>query len=161
VCISTLVDFELLLELKIEQKQGTSLVKLVLSRKKSGLRTEQLSVPVILGEYCVRIHSEPAISRCLGSFDRSLYSIDFSVSSSITAHARYLYSCWSGMNASACPPLYSSSIATAFPYPLEDFNRIGILSSVLQYCACTLSNMVADSACFHAVWFGLVSLVAD
>jgi hypothetical protein len=45
------VKFELLLELKIEQKHGTSLVKLVLSRRKSGLRTEYLSVPVILGEY--------------------------------------------------------------------------------------------------------------
>jgi hypothetical protein len=47
VCISTLVDFELLLELKFEQKDGTSLVKLVLSRRKSGLRTERLSIPVI------------------------------------------------------------------------------------------------------------------
>jgi hypothetical protein len=35
--ISRLVKFELLLELKIEQKHGTSLVKLVLSRIKSGL----------------------------------------------------------------------------------------------------------------------------
>jgi hypothetical protein len=43
-----------------EQKKGTSLVKLVLSRRKFGLRTERLSVPVILGEYCARIHSEPA-----------------------------------------------------------------------------------------------------
>jgi hypothetical protein len=60
VCISTLVVVELLLELKIEQKQGTSLVKLVLSRRKSGVRTERLSVPVILGEYRARIHSEPA-----------------------------------------------------------------------------------------------------
>jgi hypothetical protein len=32
LCISRLVKFELLLELKIEQKDGTSLVKLVLSR---------------------------------------------------------------------------------------------------------------------------------
>jgi hypothetical protein len=60
VCTSTLVDFELLLELKIEQKQGTSLVKLVLSSRKSGLRSERLSIPVILGEYCARIYSEPA-----------------------------------------------------------------------------------------------------
>jgi hypothetical protein len=47
MCISSLVEFELLLELKIEQKDGTSLVKLVLSRRKSGLLTERLSVPVI------------------------------------------------------------------------------------------------------------------
>jgi hypothetical protein len=47
MCISRLMEFELLLELKIEQKNGTSLVKLVLSRIKSGLRTERLSVPVI------------------------------------------------------------------------------------------------------------------
>jgi hypothetical protein len=33
MCISRLVEFELLLELKIEQKNGTSLVKLVLSRR--------------------------------------------------------------------------------------------------------------------------------
>jgi hypothetical protein len=33
MCISRLVEFELLLELKIEQKHGTSLVKLVLSRE--------------------------------------------------------------------------------------------------------------------------------
>jgi hypothetical protein len=33
--ISRLVEFELLLELKFEQKKGTSLVKLVLSRRKS------------------------------------------------------------------------------------------------------------------------------
>jgi hypothetical protein len=45
--ISRLVKLELLLELKFEQKKGTSLVKLVLSRRKSGLRTERLSVPVI------------------------------------------------------------------------------------------------------------------
>jgi hypothetical protein len=50
VCINRLVEFELLLELKIEQKHGTSLVKLVLSRRKSAsqLKTvERLSVPVI------------------------------------------------------------------------------------------------------------------
>jgi hypothetical protein len=33
MCISILVEFELLLELKIEQKPVTSLVKLVLSRE--------------------------------------------------------------------------------------------------------------------------------
>jgi hypothetical protein len=43
MCISRLVDFELFLELKFEQKKGTSLVKLVLSR----ITTERLSVPVI------------------------------------------------------------------------------------------------------------------
>jgi hypothetical protein len=68
----------------------------------------------------------------------------------MTEQAQYLYSCWSGMNASAFPPWYSS-IATAFPYPLEKCDRIGILSSVLQYWACALSNIVADNACFHAV----------
>jgi hypothetical protein len=55
------VDFELLLELKIEQKTGTSLAKLVLSRRKSGLQIERLSVPVILGEYRARIHSDLAL----------------------------------------------------------------------------------------------------
>jgi hypothetical protein len=35
--ISRLEEFELLLELKLEQKKGTSLVKLVLSHRKSGL----------------------------------------------------------------------------------------------------------------------------
>jgi hypothetical protein len=36
MCISRLVEFELLLELKFDQEMGTSLVKLVLSRRKSG-----------------------------------------------------------------------------------------------------------------------------
>jgi hypothetical protein len=63
VCISTLVDVELLLELKIKQAHGISLVKLVLPHRKSGLQTERLSVLVILGEYCARLHSEPAWSR--------------------------------------------------------------------------------------------------
>jgi hypothetical protein len=36
-CTSRLVEFELLLELQIKQKKGTSLVKLVLSCRKSGL----------------------------------------------------------------------------------------------------------------------------
>jgi hypothetical protein len=44
---SRLVEFELLLQLKFEQKKGTSLVKLVLSRRKSMVTTERLSVPVI------------------------------------------------------------------------------------------------------------------
>jgi hypothetical protein len=38
MCISRLVEFELLLELKIEQKKGTSLVKLVLLLRKSASR---------------------------------------------------------------------------------------------------------------------------
>jgi hypothetical protein len=42
--------------LKIKQKDGTSLVKLVLSRRKSGFRTERLSVPVILGEYTAKVY---------------------------------------------------------------------------------------------------------
>jgi hypothetical protein len=50
--------------LKFEQKHGTSLVKLVLSFRKSGLRTESLPVPVILGEYRAWIHSEPAECVC-------------------------------------------------------------------------------------------------
>jgi hypothetical protein len=61
MCISRLVKFELLLELKIEQKKGTSLVKLVLSRRKSGLRTERLSVPVIYFGYRAGIHLDLAI----------------------------------------------------------------------------------------------------
>jgi hypothetical protein len=51
MCINRLVEFELLFELKIEQKSGTSLVKPVLSRRKSGLRTERLSVPLIYFGY--------------------------------------------------------------------------------------------------------------
>jgi hypothetical protein len=46
VCNSRLVEFELLLELKFEQKDCISLVELVLLRIKAGLRTERLSVPV-------------------------------------------------------------------------------------------------------------------
>jgi hypothetical protein len=60
VCINRLVEFELLLELKIEQKNGTSLVKPVLSRRKSGLRTERLSVPVIYFGYRAGIHPDLA-----------------------------------------------------------------------------------------------------
>jgi hypothetical protein len=55
------VDFELLLDLKIEQKKGTSLVKPLLSRRKSGLQTERLSVPVIYFRYRAGIHPEIAI----------------------------------------------------------------------------------------------------
>jgi hypothetical protein len=60
MCISRLVKFELLLELKIEQKKGTLLVKPVLSRRKSGLRIERLSVPVIYSGYRDGIHSDLA-----------------------------------------------------------------------------------------------------
>jgi hypothetical protein len=65
LCISRSVYFELLLELKIEQKDGTSLVKLVLSRRKSGLRTERLSVPVIYFRYCAWFHSDLADNKTL------------------------------------------------------------------------------------------------
>jgi hypothetical protein len=50
MCISRLVEFELLLELKIEQKTFTSLVKIVFLKRKSASRLEtvqRLSVPVI------------------------------------------------------------------------------------------------------------------
>jgi hypothetical protein len=53
------------------------------------------------------------------------------------------------MNASAFPPWYSN-IASALPYPFKKCDRLGIISSVLQYWACVLSNIVADNACFHA-----------
>jgi hypothetical protein len=56
MCISRLVEFELLLKLKFEQKTDTSLAKLVLSRRKSGLRTERLSVPVI--HFDIRTYNE-------------------------------------------------------------------------------------------------------
>jgi hypothetical protein len=59
------------------------------------------------------------------------------------------------MNESFIP--WYSGIATAFPNPLEKFDHIGILSSVFQYWACAHSNIVADRACFHAVWFGFLS----
>jgi hypothetical protein len=64
MCIIRLVEFELLLELKIEQKNGTSLVKLVLSRRKFGLRTERLSVPVIYFGHRVWFHLDLAICVC-------------------------------------------------------------------------------------------------
>jgi hypothetical protein len=54
------VEFELLFELKFEQKKGTSLVKLVLSRRKSRLRAERLSVPVIYFGYLAWFHSDLA-----------------------------------------------------------------------------------------------------
>jgi hypothetical protein len=59
MCINRLVEFELLLELKIEQKSGTSLVKPVLSRRKSGLRTERLSIPVIYFGYRISLSGTP------------------------------------------------------------------------------------------------------
>jgi hypothetical protein len=42
MCISRLVEFELILELKIEQKHGTSLIKLVLLRRKSASRLKKV-----------------------------------------------------------------------------------------------------------------------
>jgi hypothetical protein len=50
------------LELKSEQKKGTSLVKPLLLRRKSGLRTERLSVPVIYFRYRAEIHPDLATS---------------------------------------------------------------------------------------------------
>jgi hypothetical protein len=79
LCISISVDFELLLELNLEQKTGTLLVKLVLSRRKSGLRTERLSVPVIYFRYRAgSTRTSPLaaaldqVSLCLGSFTQEI-----------------------------------------------------------------------------------------
>jgi hypothetical protein len=72
-------------------------------------------------------------SRCFGSFNRSHYSTNLPVSSSITVSA-YLYACWAGMKVSSFP-LWESSMATAFPNPIENFDGTGILDSVLQYSA--------------------------
>jgi hypothetical protein len=47
VCISRLVDYELLLELKIEQKHGTSRDSLCCKDATSFKTVELLSVPVI------------------------------------------------------------------------------------------------------------------
>jgi hypothetical protein len=74
--INTLVEFELLLELKIEQKHGTSLDKLVLSRRKSGLRIERLSVPVIYFGYRDGIHSDLAIRGSEGQEEEYDFSDD-------------------------------------------------------------------------------------
>jgi hypothetical protein len=59
-----------LVVLIFEQKDGTSLVKLVLSRRKSGLLQYRLSVPVILGKYHAQIHSDLAESNGLRGFSR-------------------------------------------------------------------------------------------
>jgi hypothetical protein len=61
MCINRLVEFELLLELKIEQKKGTSLVEPVLLRRKSGLQIECLSLPVIYLGYRPGFHSDLAL----------------------------------------------------------------------------------------------------
>jgi hypothetical protein len=65
MCISRLVKFELLLELKIEQKIGTSLhtacYKAASSLKRSVRGQQGLSVPVILGEYRTQLYSELAL----------------------------------------------------------------------------------------------------
>jgi hypothetical protein len=49
MCISRLVELELLLELKIEQKQGTSRDSPCYKDATSFKTVERLSVPVILG----------------------------------------------------------------------------------------------------------------
>jgi hypothetical protein len=54
VCISRLVEFELLLELKLEQKIGASLHTTRCKDTTSFKTVERLSVPVILGEYLDR-----------------------------------------------------------------------------------------------------------
>jgi hypothetical protein len=41
-------------------KKGTSLVKLILSRRKSGLLQYRLSIPVLLGKYFAQIHLDRA-----------------------------------------------------------------------------------------------------
>jgi hypothetical protein len=66
LCISRLVDFELLFELKFEQKKRTSLVNLVLSWRKSASRVktvERLSVPVIYLGYRAWFHSGLAMNK--------------------------------------------------------------------------------------------------
>jgi hypothetical protein len=71
MCISRLVEFELLLELKIEQKDGTSLVKLVLSRRKSVSRlkiVQRLSVPVICIDISPWFHSDLAIIKYTNNY---------------------------------------------------------------------------------------------
>jgi hypothetical protein len=49
--INRLVEFELLLELKFEQKSGTSLHTTRCKDATSFETVERLSIPVILGEY--------------------------------------------------------------------------------------------------------------
>jgi hypothetical protein len=56
--ISRLVKFELLLELKFEQKSGTSLHTKRCKDATSFKTVERLSVPVILGEYRTQLCSE-------------------------------------------------------------------------------------------------------
>jgi hypothetical protein len=59
--ISRLVKFELLLELKFEQKSGTSLHTTRCKEATSFKTVERLSVPVILGEYRTQLCSELAV----------------------------------------------------------------------------------------------------
>jgi hypothetical protein len=61
MCISRLVELELLLELKIEQKDGTSLHTSCYKDTTSFNTVERLSVPVILGEYRTHLYSELAL----------------------------------------------------------------------------------------------------
>jgi hypothetical protein len=63
MCISRLVELELLLELKIEQKQGTSRDSPCYKEATSFKTVECLSVPVILGEYHTQLYSELALSK--------------------------------------------------------------------------------------------------
>jgi hypothetical protein len=63
MCISRLAEFELLLELKFEQKRGTSLDSLCYKDASSLKTVERLSVPVILGEFRPLIYSELAMKQ--------------------------------------------------------------------------------------------------
>jgi hypothetical protein len=63
MCTSRLVELELLLELKIEQKQGTSRDNPCYKDATSFKTVERLSVPVILGEYRTQLYSELATNR--------------------------------------------------------------------------------------------------
>jgi hypothetical protein len=63
MCISRLVELELLLDIKIEQKQGTSRDRPCYKDATSFKTVERLSVPVILGEYRTQLYSELAINK--------------------------------------------------------------------------------------------------
>jgi hypothetical protein len=60
MCISRLVEFELSMELKFEQKKGTSLHTACCKDASRVKTVEHLSVPVILGEFRTLIYSELA-----------------------------------------------------------------------------------------------------
>jgi hypothetical protein len=66
ICISRLVKFVLLLELKIEQKHGTSLHTPCYKDVSPSVRGQSVcplltSIPVILGEYRTQLYSELAL----------------------------------------------------------------------------------------------------